>query len=88
MDKGEDVMCIRLKNPRKLDTKWKYLNSGVFENIYGDRIHLGGRMVKMKDSTPFTVHDDVVFRKCEKVMSGVKRGLMLYTEYYREVQVS
>ena len=85
MGKGEDVMCIRLRKPRKLDSKWKYVGSGTFENLHGDRVHIGGRMVKMKDSPPFMVHNDKVFRDCSNVMSGVRRGLMLYAEYHREV---
>lgn len=77
-------MCIRLKKPRKLDSEWKYVGSCTFENIHGDRVHIGGRLVKMKDSAPFTVDNDRVFRNCSNVMGGVRRGLMLYAEYYRE----
>lgn len=80
------MMCIRTKNPRKLNTKWKYVNSGVFENEHGDRVHLGGRLIKLNESKSFNVSGCVVFQNCCKLMGCARRGLMLYAEYYREVQ--
>lgn len=77
-------MCIRIKRTRKLDSNWKYVGSGTFENVHGDRVHLGGTLLKMRESKPFFV-DDYVFHKCCKVMGSKRRGLMLYAEYYREV---
>jgi hypothetical protein len=77
-------MTIRTKRPRKLDSEWRYVGSAVFENNIGDRVHVGGRLVKMNGCQPFEASDSV-FKQCVRIMGTVKRGLMLYSEYYREV---
>lgn len=77
-------MTIRTKRPRKLDGEWRYVGSAVFENRIGDRVHVGGKLVRMKGYQSFEASDHV-FKQCVRIMGTVKRGLMLYAEYYREV---
>lgn len=77
---------IRLNRTRKLDTGWRYAGSGVYENKHGDRVHVAGLRVRYGDSTwrvdEFTCK---VYQRCLDVMGSRKRAIMLYLEYFREV---
>lgn len=83
-------MCFSSFKPRKLKNKWKYLGSATYENSYGDRVHVGGMLVKIGSQRPFIANDSVL-NNCMKIMSSKselstrRRGLMLYCEHYREV---
>ena len=69
----------------KLITRWEKLNSVVFENMYGDRIHVGGMLILYKNKNVHRIYGLEPYYKIALARMGgnVKRSLMYIAEFSR-----
>ena len=75
----------------RLKTEWRSVGSSVSENIFGDRIHLSGRIGIKSNQSELVKSNIDAWEKikerhfCLRVMGGNnKRGLMLMAERMRD----
>ncbi|AFC22687.1 hypothetical protein VchM-138_0008 [Vibrio phage vB_VchM-138] len=82
---------IRTRKPRKLTHNWKYVGSGCYDSDKGIRVHVGGLLIAKVENVKATMFkvDEFscrVFSHAMSIMVGSrKRALMLYAEYFHEV---
>ncbi len=68
----------------KLSTRWKNLDSCVYENMLGDRIHVSGKLIRRKGAHPFRIYGREPYYKIALKRTGgnEKRALMYVAEAY------
>ena len=66
----------------KLTTRWKNLDSCVYENMFGDRIHVSGKLIRRKGSVPKRIYGLESYYKVALKRTGgnEKRALMYVAE--------